>query len=316
MSAKAKEMGTHCIQRKGCDVTLFVSEFTGHLRCPRILIHKPLRGQMLSRAAVAFLVILLLPALALAAQFEDSTTGSEGRFPPHLGGNPNYVFAWGDGYTGDYIKRDSIRLVRHVAPTYYEISVEVAFVGNALQGNTDVGSTKLYGFEYSIDGNNARRLLYSPQDRVSWLYIDAENVRGANAERKAIGEMAYYLVFGKPFYGYLAGYNSDFYMPSGRSGVIGVALAAQDGKNQYYVCPGTIHDVSEEAFSLFVRIGPDAEHLKDYIMEFTMAEGTIYYSFYVQGQPPTWRPIAENQVYQRVYRIAERFRRASKPLRQ
>ena len=252
---------------------------------------------------------ILLSMLCLPVQAADGNTEfgeTLDGFPLHLNGSPNYVFVWGNQGTGDYIKRDSLKLVRHAAPTYYEITVEVAYVGDASKGNTEIASTKMMGFEYSFDAKG-RRLLYSPRDLESWLYIDADNDRGMNAERKAIGEMAYYLIFGKPFYGYLADYDSNFYTSSGYAGVRGVALAGSDEQNSFYVCPGTLYEKSD-GFSVFVKIGPEVKELKDYIMEFSLMEGIWYYAFYIQNQPPVWQPLAGNQIYQRIWQIANHYR--------
>lgn len=252
------------------------------------------------------LLILCLPLSAMAEEKTDFSKTLEG-FPLHLAGDPNYIFVWGNEWSADYIKRDSLKMIRHAAPTFYEITVEVAYVGGAVNGGKEIASTKLLGFEYSFD-EKGRRLLYSPKDLESWLYIDADNDRGMNAERKAIGEMAYYLVFGKPFYGYLANFDSSFYSSSGMAGVRGVAPAGTEGENSFYVCPGTLHE-DAHGFSVFVKIGPDVKNLKDYIMEFALMEGIWYYSFYVQNQPPVWQPLAGNPLYQRIWQIAAHYRK-------
>ena len=236
------------------------------------------------------------------------STGRAVEYPAHLAQDANYVFAWGSGRTGDYIRRDSLEVTRHAGPSFYEIRAQVAFVGDALEGQTEIGSLRDYVFAYSFE-EGGRRLLYKPPDRESWLYIDATNNRGMNSERKAIGEMAYYLAFGKPFYGYLGGYDSSFYTTSGTTGLRGAVLAAKDEKNSYYVCPGTIHE-TEQGFSLFVKIGPDTESLKDYIMEFALMDGIYYYSLYIQDRPPVWKPLLGNAVCLRIYQSANRYRKS------
>ncbi len=228
-------------------------------------------------------------------------------YPLHLEGDPNYVFVWGNKWSADYIRRDSLKMVRHSAPYFYEITVEVAYVGDILEGNRKIASTKTMGFEYYF-GPEERRLLYSPQELDNWVYIDADNNRGSNAERKAIGEMAYYLLFGRPFYGYLANYDSNFYTSSGMAGLRGVAFAGTEKANSFYVCPGTIHE-SADGFSVFVKIGPDMENLADYILEFNLMEGAWYYSFYIQNQPSQWNLMERGTVFQRIWQIANYYRK-------
>ncbi len=252
------------------------------------------------------LAVFFLPAYGMAGEKTNFKETLEG-FPLHLGGDPNYIFVWGDKWSADYIKRDSLKLTRHASPACYEITVEVAYVGDAMKGSTDIASTKVLGFEYTFE-DNKRRMLYSPKDIDSWIYIDADNSRGMNEERKAIGEMAYYLAFGKPYYGYLGDYDSNFYNSAGMAGVRGVVLAGTEGDNSFFVCPGTIYE-GRDGFSLFVRIGNEISRLKDYIMEFSLREGVWYYSFYVQNQPPQWELLSKNQVYQRIWRIANYYRK-------
>ncbi|HCB92799.1 MAG TPA: hypothetical protein DEP57_03150 [Selenomonas sp.] len=250
------------------------------------------------------LVMMWLPTYAIAGDKTDFSKTLEG-FPLHLGGDPNYVFVWGDEWSADYIKRDSLKLTRHASPACYEITVEVAYVADAAKGGTEIASTKTISFEYTFE--NTRRMLYSPGNIESWIYIDYDNNRGMNEERKAIGEMAYYLVFGKPYYGYLSGYDSSFYNSAGLAGVRGVAPAGTEGDNSFFVCPGTIYE-GGDGFSLFVKIGNDATKLKDYILEFSMKEGVWYYSYYVQNKPPQWELLSGSQVYQRIWRIANYYR--------
>ncbi len=228
-------------------------------------------------------------------------------YPLHLNGDPNYVFVWGNKWSADYIRRDSLKMVRHSAPYFYEITVEVAYVGDILEGNRKIASTKTMGFEYYF-GPEERRLLYSPQELDNWVYIDADNNRGSNAERKAIGEMAYYLLFGRPFYGYMGNYDSNFYASSGKAGLRGVAPAGTEEGNSFYVCPGTIRDTTE-GFSVFVKIGPNLESLADYILEFNLMEGSWYYSFYIQNQPAQWNFLERGTVFQRIWQIANYYRK-------
>jgi len=258
-----------------------------------------------SVAASVFCVLLLGFCAAFAAEPAEKAADAK-EFPLHLGGNPNYVFVWGNDWSGDYIVRDSLRIVRHTAPSWYEITVEVAFVGDVLQGNREVGSTKRMGFEYSFE-QEGRRLLYSPEDNSGWGYIDANNNRGMNAERKAIAEMAYYLAFGKPFYGYLSGFDSRFYDAAGLIDQRIMVGIGSDGKGVYYICPGTIHE-TRDGFSMFVKHGADAGSMKDYIVEYMLQDGILYYSYYIQGQAPSWQPVSSSSIHQRMYRMAENYR--------
>ena len=74
--------------------------------------------------------VLCFPLAVMAEEKTNFGETVEG-FPLHLDGNPNYIFVWGNEWSADYIKRDSLKLVRHAAPTCYEITVEVAYVGDA-----------------------------------------------------------------------------------------------------------------------------------------------------------------------------------------
>lgn len=130
-------------------------------------------------------------------------------YPPHLGGDPNYIMCDGHMGTGYYLDRSSL-VVQQYEPPIYRIAVNVVTVHDADAGRTEISNVRTFQFLYNYDEGNMY-IRGNVNGNTNWRYLSP---KGSYAETGVVmpaGEMAFYIAYGIPFYGKAGGFSNSFY---------------------------------------------------------------------------------------------------------
>ncbi len=128
------------------------------------------------------------------------TSTAHADYPDYLNGDRDYVLVDGHMGTGWYMKKSSLN-VEQYAPPIYIISVSVYTVSNADRGNTSYSSVRTIRLRYDWDN----RAMYVRTDDGGWRYLDPNAALAYTRVALPTGEMAFYVAYGKKFYGTCGG---------------------------------------------------------------------------------------------------------------
>ena len=131
------------------------------------------------------------------------TSTAHAEYPDYLNGDRDYIIVDGQMGTGFYMKKSSLN-VEQYAPPNYIIAADVYMVNNADRGNTSYSSVKTWRVRY--DWNN--RAMYVRTNDGGWRYLDPNADHAHTFVALPMGEMAFYILYGKKFYGT---YSDGFY---------------------------------------------------------------------------------------------------------
>ena len=146
-----------------------------------------------------FLSALILFGLMLTFQ-----PSAQAAYPAHINGDHDYILTFGRQGVGYYVQRSSLNVEQYKPPIYI-LSIKVYYVNDADRGGTRLSQPTTLRFRYDWDS----RAMYS-DSAGKWNYIDPKQY----ASNVAIGEMAFYIAYGKKFYGTNGYFNDDFYAAS------------------------------------------------------------------------------------------------------
>ncbi|WP_101913307.1 hypothetical protein [Megasphaera vaginalis (ex Bordigoni et al. 2020)] len=122
----------------------------------------------------------------------------------HLNGDHNFVFVDGHMGTAWYLDKSSL-IVEQYAPPQYIIAVNVCTVQAADRGNKTISKVMTKRFFYNWD----LRQMYVDRDGTSnWRYLKPMGSWAETGFSMPAGEMAFYLAYGRRFYGGKLWYNS------------------------------------------------------------------------------------------------------------
>ena len=120
-------------------------------------------------------------------------------YPDYWNGDRNFIFVDGKQGAALYMKKSSLN-VEQYAPPIYVISVDLYHVDDPDRNNTRYRSIDVRRFRY----NFAKREMYTQDRSGKWNRL----MSGVSSTTTSAGEMAFYIAYGKKFYG---DYPDDFY---------------------------------------------------------------------------------------------------------
>lgn len=126
-------------------------------------------------------------------------------YSPYLGGDANYIMCDGHMGTGYYLDRSSL-VVQQYKPPVYRIAVNVVTVPDADIGHTDITDVRTFQFLYNYDERN----MYI-RSNAQWRYLPPKGSYADTGIVLPAGEMSFYIAYGIPFYGRMAGFDNSFY---------------------------------------------------------------------------------------------------------
>lgn len=143
---------------------------------------------------ICLLAVLMMASLAQASGYED-----------YYNGDRNYPLVWGQMGVAWYLDKSSL-VCQDYNPPCYTLAINVIVVPDADRGKRDISRVDTMRFFYNWND----RKMYVDQNTGSsdWRYLKPT---GSNAESGLpmyVGEAAFYLDYGKKFYGSRSWYNS------------------------------------------------------------------------------------------------------------
>ncbi|MEE3453332.1 hypothetical protein [Dialister sp.] len=156
-------------------------------------------------------LLFILSFLVLLAMGQSVFASSS--YPDHLGGDPNYILVDGHQGIGYYLDKSSIYLEKD-DPQLAILQFNVCTVNNAIKGATEIGHVMTTRMFY--DRVQCAMFTYN-ENTNKWNYINPTAPRAAVRGYMDGAEMAYYITFGKKFYGSrlwaIPGINPPKYLP-------------------------------------------------------------------------------------------------------
>ena len=149
---------------------------------------------------------IFLSALILFGLLSFQSNVQASPYPNHLNGDPDYVLTDGHMGTAWYMKKSSLNVELYDPPIYI-ISVSLYTINNADRGNTTYRDIITCRFRY--DWNN--RAMYVETGYNEWYYLNPHGSWAETGIRMPTGEMAFYMTYGKRFYGTNGYFDDDFY---------------------------------------------------------------------------------------------------------
>lgn len=146
-------------------------------------------------AMLCLLATLLVMSVAQASSlYEDYYNGDE-----------NYPLIWGHMGTAIYLDKSSL-VCQDYEPPCYTLAINIISVDNADRGNREISRITTLRFFYNW--NDRKMYIDQKTGTSSWRYLKPT---GSNAESGMVmyaGEAAFYLDYGKKFYGSRTWYDS------------------------------------------------------------------------------------------------------------
>lgn len=157
--------------------------------------------------------ILLILSFFICLLMGQSAFASSSSYPDYLGGDSNYILVDGHQGIGYYLDKSSIYLEKD-DPKLAILQFNVCTVNNAIDGATYISRVMTTRMFY--DREQCAMFTYN-ENTNKWNYINPQAPRAAVRGFMDGAEMAYYITFGKKFYGSrlwaIPGINPPQYLP-------------------------------------------------------------------------------------------------------
>lgn len=145
-------------------------------------------------------ILCLLAALLIASVAQASSM-----YEDYYNGDDNYPLIWGHMGTAWYLDKSSL-VCQDYNPPCYTLAINVISVENADRGNREISRVTTMRFFYNW---NDRKMYVDRNTGASdWRYLKPTGSNAESGMSMYVGEAAFYLDYGKKFYGSRTWYDS------------------------------------------------------------------------------------------------------------